>query len=144
MAWTFYNAALEAQYDGNAINFDSGGDTIKVMVTTSSYTPNASTHDFKDDVTNEVSGTNYTAGGATLANQLISEAAGTVTFDGDDITWTQHASGFSDGRTLVMYEDTGVAGTSQLIAYHSEGSDFGNVSGDLTAEMNASGIFTVS
>lgn len=42
-------------------------DTIKVMLTTSTYTPNADTHDYKDDVTNEVTGTGYTAGGATLA-----------------------------------------------------------------------------
>lgn len=46
-------------------------DTIKLMLTTSSYSPDYGAHDYKDDVTNEVSGTNYTAGGATLASKTF-------------------------------------------------------------------------
>lgn len=42
------------------VDWDS--DTIKVMLTTSSYTPNQDTHIYKSSVTNEVTGTGYTAG----------------------------------------------------------------------------------
>jgi hypothetical protein len=45
----------------NNIDFDT--DTFKAMLVTSSYTPNKDTHDKRDDVTNEVAGTGYTAGG---------------------------------------------------------------------------------
>jgi hypothetical protein len=55
------------------IDFDS--DTIKIMLTTSSYTPDLDAHDFKDDVTNEVSGTGYTATGATLSSCSIATTA---------------------------------------------------------------------
>lgn len=49
------------------IDWDS--DTIKLMLLTSSHTPNLDTHAYKSDLTNEVSGTGYTAGGATLASK---------------------------------------------------------------------------
>lgn len=49
------------------IDFDS--DTIKMLLTTSAYTPDFDAHDYRDDVTNEVSGTGYTAGGATLGSK---------------------------------------------------------------------------
>lgn len=41
-------------------------DSIKVMLTTSAYTPNKDTHAYKSDVTNEVVGTNYVATGQAL------------------------------------------------------------------------------
>lgn len=50
-------------------------DTVKVMLTTSSYTPDKDAHDYKDDVTNEVTGTGYTAGGATLSSKTITYTA---------------------------------------------------------------------
>ncbi len=50
---------------------DLDTDTFKIMLTTSSYAANQATHDFRDDVTNEVVGTGYTAGGATLASVSI-------------------------------------------------------------------------
>ena len=62
MASLIYNSAIDEMARGD-IDFDT--DTFKAMLVTSSYTPNKDTHDFRDDVTNEVSGTGYTAGGAT-------------------------------------------------------------------------------
>ncbi len=50
-------------------------DTIKVALTTSSYSPSQATHDYFDDVTDEVTGAGYTAGGATLASKTIAYAA---------------------------------------------------------------------
>ena len=52
-------------------------DTIKGMLTTVTYVPDQDAHDYKSDVTNEVSGTGYTAGGATLANKTVTYTAGT-------------------------------------------------------------------
>src|SRR5690348_1638843 len=65
-------------------------DSIKVMLCTSSYTPDQDAHDYKNDVTNEVSGTGYTAGGAALANDTLTYTGGTNTlkYDADDLTFS--------------------------------------------------------
>lgn len=136
-----YNKFLLNQNNGVApIDFDS--DAVKVAIATASYVPSATTHDFFDDVTNEVTGTNYTAGGTAIANKTVSEAAGVVTFDGDDVTWTAHASGFSNGRYGIVYKSTGTASNSTLFGYIDFVTDKGNVGGDLTIQWNASGIAT--
>ena len=59
----------------NARQSDYLSDTIKRMLTTSTYTPNRDTHELKADVTNEVVGTGYTAGGAALASKTITYTA---------------------------------------------------------------------
>lgn len=47
---------------------DIDTDTLKFALATSAYTPNLATHDFFNDVTNEVTGTGYTAGGVALSS----------------------------------------------------------------------------
>lgn len=137
-----FNLFLLNQFNGTAvIDFDT--DVVKVALATVAYVPNAATHDFFDDVTNEVVGGGYTAGGATVANPTLAEAAGVVTFDGDDVTWLQNAGGFEDARIAIIYKDTGVASTSPLVGYIDLISDKGNVNGDLTIAWNVDGIFTV-
>ena len=69
-------------------------------------------------------------------------SAGTVTFDAADATWPQSAAGFSNARKAILYKDTGTASTSPLIAYADFGADKGNVTGDLTLQMDAAGIIT--
>ena len=52
---------------------DFNSDTLKMQLHTSSYTPNLLTHDYQDDLTNEVaSGNGYTTGGATLSSVTVS------------------------------------------------------------------------
>lgn len=142
MAWIEYDNFKLRQVNGNAIDLDT--DTLKLALVTSSYVPNAASHDFFDDVSaNEVTGSNYTAGGATLANQLVTLSAGTVTFDNTvDVTFTQHATGFTNARYAILYKSTGSAATSGLIAYADLGTDVGNQSGDLVLEFDSAGILT--
>lgn len=140
----FYSSLL-GQWNGltNGV-FDLDTDTIKVSAHTNTYTVNQDTHDFFDDVTNEVTGTNYTAGGATLTSPTVTRSTGTVTFDGADIVWTQSASGFSTARKFVIYKSTGTSTTSRLFSVVTADADVGNVTGDLTIAWNASGIATWS
>lgn len=65
----FYKSYINARMAGTGPVWAS--DTIKVALLTSSYTPNYDTHDFFDDITNEVTGTGYTAGGATLGSKTV-------------------------------------------------------------------------
>ncbi len=66
MASVLYASCLDDTVKG-AINFNS--DTFKVMLLTATYTPAGTTHLKRSDLTNEVVGTGYTAGGnaATVA-----------------------------------------------------------------------------
>lgn len=120
------------------VDFDT--DTIKAMLVTSSYTPSASGHACKNSVTNEVSGTGYTAGGYTLSSPTLTESAGTSTFDAADVIVPQNGAGFSNARYVIIYKDTGTAATSTLILYGDLGANVGNVAGDLELNWNASGI----
>ncbi len=75
----FYRRAFENFLGGSgaaeARQSDFLSDTIKVMLTTSAYSPALDTHEVKADVTNEVTGTGYTAGGATVATKTLTYTA---------------------------------------------------------------------
>ena len=143
MAWVQFDSYQEDLFEGN-IAHDS--DTIKIALIDSTLAPAAATHDFWDDLnTNEVTGTNYTAGGNAVASKTITTAANVTTFDAaDPAAWAQSASGFADARYAIMYKDSGVASTSPLMFYHDFGSDQGNVAGELAIVLATAGIATIS
>lgn len=137
-----FNQFKLKQNNGNAVDLDTA--TIKVMIVTNTYVPNQA-HAFKSDITNEVSGTNYTAGGTAIGGVTLALDGNTVEWVHNDITWAQNAAGFSTGRTFIWYEDTGTAGTSKLIMYMQEASDFGNVAGDLLLDGSATtGVLNIT
>jgi len=142
---TFYQSFRE--YLGDS-TIDLDNDTFKVMLTSSSYTPNAGTHTAKADVTNELSTANgYTAGGATLGSVTWTRSGATVTFDAADTVWT--ASGGSIvARYAVIYDDTTTSPADALVAYillDTTPADVTTTAGNtLTLQWNASGIFTLS
>ena len=117
---------------------DTTADRFKVMLVTSSYTPDFGTHDFKADVTNEVVGTGYTANGESLTSVTLTQSAGTITFDADDVTWT---SSTITARGAVVYDDSLV--NDPLICYIDFGADKSSSSGDFVLSFNARGIFTL-
>ena len=110
---------------------DLSGDTIKVALCTSSYTPDQDAHDYFDDITNEISGTGYTSGGEELSNKSESAASGTYTFDADDTVWS--SSTFT-ARYAIIYKDTGTPGTSPLIGYVDFGADVSPTASDMTIQ----------
>jgi hypothetical protein len=115
---------------------------MKMALTTSSYTPNQDTHDYFDDVTNEVSGTNYTAGGSALATKVNSNTLNVVKFDADDVTW---ATSTITARRAVLYDSTpGTSGTNPLMLWIDFGADKSSESGSFTIQFNASGIATIT
>lgn len=125
------------------IDWDS--DTIKVALLSSSYTPNQDTHDYWDDVSaNEVTGTGYTAGGATLANKAASYDAGTnvVKLDADDVTWS---SSTITARYAVIYDDTpATSATKPLIGYVDFVTDQSSNNGNFTITWDSDGIVNVT
>jgi hypothetical protein len=122
---------------------DWASDTIKVMLVTSSYTPNRATHQYKSDVTNEVTGTGYTAGGATLASktETVDTTNHRTGYSAANVSW---ATATITARAAVVYKDTGTAGSSPLIAYIDFGSDQTSTAGTFQVTWNAAGIVTLT
>lgn len=116
---TVFNSFKGKIMDGS-IDLDT--DTIKAALCTSSFTPNIDTMVFFSDITNEVSGTGYTAGGATLAGKTITvdTTNDRAYFDATDVTWT---SSTITARYIVLYKSTGTPATSPLIGYINLGAD---------------------
>lgn len=125
-----YHNAISRAITGT-IDFDT--DTFRIMLVTATYSPNKDTHDFRDDVTNEVSGTGYTAGGVVVTatpsidttNDRVEVTFGSVNWPSSTIT----------ARAGVIYKSRGgAASADELVAYV----DFG---GDVTS---TNGTFTVT
>ena len=125
MASLIYNSAIDDMARNN-IDFDTN--TFKAMLVTSSYTPNKDTHDKRDDVTNEVSGTGYTAGGVTTACTVTKDTANDkVTLQFAAVSW---ASSTITARALVIYKSLGGAASADaLVAYNDFGSDVSSTAG---------------
>ena len=121
---------------------DLDTDTIKVMLCTSAYTPNQDTHQYKSSVTNEITGTGYTAGGATLASVTVGYTTGTNTFKFDAAD-TQWATSTLTARYAVVYDASpGSDATRPLICYVDFGADVSTTAGPFDIVWNAAGIFT--
>jgi hypothetical protein len=138
-AANWYGLPVRDMYDGSAV-IDWNTDTIKVALTTSAYTPNKDTHDRFNDVTNEVTGTGYTAGGVTLTTPTVTYDTATdeIRLDADDPAW---ASSSITARNAVWYKDTGTASTSPLIGYLEFGADVTTSSGTLTIACDSTGHY---
>jgi hypothetical protein len=125
MASLIYNSAPDEMARGD-IDFDT--DTFKAMLVTSSYTPNKDTHEFRDDVTNEVSGTGYTAGGVASAVTVTKDTANDkVTIQLGAVSW---ASSTITARGCVYYKSRGGASSAdELVCYADFGSDVSSSGG---------------
>ena len=139
MADVIYNSFKQKIMDGS-IDLDT--DTIKVALVTSSYTPNQDTHEDYADITNEVVGTGYSAGGATLANKTVTKdnTDNEGVFDADDAVFS---SSTLTARGAIVYKDSGVDATSWFVAYYDFGSDKSSTSGDFTIQWGAEGIINL-
>lgn len=132
---TFYTAGL-AKMMNKEIDWDT--DTIKVALTTSTYTPNRDTHDYFNDITNEVVGAGYSAGGATLGGKTVTVSGHTYQFDAADTSW---AASTITARYAIIYDaQTGVTSTEPLIAYVDFGTDQSSSAGTFTITWDATGV----
>ena len=132
MASFIYNSCIDDMAKG-AIDFDT--DTFKVMLVTSGYTANKDTHDKRDDVTNEVSGTGYTAGGVTSACTVTKDTANDkVTLSFAAVSW---ASSTITARGAVIYKSRGGASSAdELVAFNDFGTDVASASGTFTVSTS--------
>lgn len=128
MADLIYNSAIDDMARG-AIDFDT--DTFKIMLVTSSYTPDKDTHDRRDDVTNEVTGTGYSTGGSTIACTVTKDTANDrVTLQFASTSW---ASSTITARAAVVYKSRGGASSAdELVFYNDFDADVSTTNGTFT------------
>ena len=125
MASLIYNSAIDDMARG-AIDYDT--DSFKALLVTSAYTPNKDTDLKRSAVTNEVSGTGYTAGGVASVCTVTKDTANDkVTLSFAAVSW---ASSTITARALVIYKSRGGASSADnLVAYNDFGSDVSSTAG---------------
>lgn len=130
MANIVFNAFKKNIMNGS-IDLDT--DTIKIALVTSAYTPDQDADEDMADIDNEVVGAGYVAGGATLANKVVSadNTDNEGVFDADDASW---ANSTITARGALIYKSTGVAANDLLICFI----DF------TTDKISAGGTFSVA
>jgi len=142
MASTIYNS-FKRDIANGSIDLDT--DTIKVMLTSGSYAANADTHTKRSDVTNEVTGTNWSAGGVALANKTVTadNTNDRGVFDADDVSVS--TATFTGATQAVLYKSRGGASSAdELIACIDLGGTFSPTAGTFTITWSSNGILTLS
>lgn len=86
-------------------------------------------------------GTAYT-GPIDLAGVTCTLSGGAMVFDADDVSISQDASGFTDGRWGILYDNA--AANKNAIGYLDLGIARSIVTGPLSITWNASGILTLN
>ena len=125
---TLTDTFLQDCLDGGH-NLGNGGDTLKIALYTSSATLGATTSAYT--ATNEVSGTGYTAGGATLSSQAVAfDSSNNVAyFDAADPAFT---TATITARGALIYNNTK---SNASIAVLDFGSDFTSTAGTFTVQL---------
>lgn len=109
------------------------GNVFKIALYTSSATLSAATTTYS--TSNEVSGTNYTAGGNTLTNVTPTTSSTTALTDFADTTWS---SSTITARGALIYNSSTTAGTAdRAVVVLDFGADKTSTSGDFTIQFPA-------
>jgi hypothetical protein len=141
MANAIYNSF---KYDCSTGAIDLNTDTFKIMLVTSTYTPNIDTHTKRSDITNEVVGSGYSAGGATLSGVAVTNDTTNdrTSFDATDPTW---ASSSITARGAVIYKSRGGASSAdELVCYLDFGADITSTAATFTVTFGANGILLLT
>ncbi len=125
---TLTDTFLQDCLDGGH-NLGNGGNTLKIALYTSSASLGATTSAYS--ATNEVSGTGYTAGGATLSSQAVAfDSSNNVAyFDAADPAFT---TATITARGALIYNNSK---SNASIAVLDFGSDFTSTAGTFTIQL---------
>jgi hypothetical protein len=118
-------------------NIKTTTDTFKMLLVTATYSPNKGTHAKRSDVTNEVTGTGYTAGGQTVALTTTNDTTNhrlDITI-GSPAGWT---SSTITARAGVVYKSRGGASSAdELVCYLDFGADIASTNGTFSVSVTS-------
>ena len=127
MASIIYDSFLADVFSGAANTSHS----YKGMLVSSSYSENRATHAKRSDITNEISGTGYTAGGtAVTLTAALNTTTHKVTLTIGAATWS---SSTITARKLIIYRARGGASSAdELVACIDNGADLASSSSTMS------------
>ena len=119
MASFIYNSFWEDLGNGD---IEMATDTFRAKLVTSDYTADKDTHTRRDDVTDEVTGSGYTAKGATCTIAIaVNTSLDRVTYTFTSVNWPTSTI---TARGAVVYKDRGGASSAdEIIFYNDFGAD---------------------
>jgi hypothetical protein len=131
MASIIYDSFPADAMNGNAVTSNS----YKAMLVTSGYSENRGTHTKRSDVSGEISGTGYTAGGAAVTLTIATNTTThKTTLTVSAVSWP---SSTLTARKMIVYRARGGASSAdELVACIDNGADL--VSSNSTMTWNAS------
>lgn len=143
--WAVYGPANEAINDGT---IDLDDDSFRMVLVTSSYTPDQTADDTWSDIsTNEVANGNGYATHGKAITQSTSRTNLVYTFDCDDQTWTSSTITAAYAVIVRDADDNGALAAGDLVLAYCELEDGGTVSttsADLAVTISTSGVFSVT
>lgn len=96
-------------------------DALKVLLLTSTYVPNQALHQYRSDLTNEVVGAGYTAGGFALTSVAVTTSGLVTTLAAANASWS--ASTITARYAAIVDTTPATAATQPLISYVDFGAD---------------------
>jgi len=128
--------------DATQLAIDLSLTTHKWALYTNTLTPDFSANSAYSS-TNEISGTNYTAGGRTIAagggSPTVTESpTGTIMYDQNDMTWP---TATFTARGGILYADA-LAGDNLIVA-QTYGADITATAGTFTVQFASGGVLTL-
>lgn len=146
-AWWFAPAFIQA-FD-KQIDFVT--DDIAVTLHTVTYVPNQDTHNFFDDLTNQLATANgYTAEDGTgtgklLAGKTLANTLNVVKVDADDPAWTATGAGITARIAVLSDVTSNITTTDPLLCWMDFGqNETASGGGTFTIVYNAAGIATIT
>ena len=137
---------LVNSYKKSSVDLHLAEGTLKAMLLKTTFAFDADTQVFIDDVSaEEVTGTNYAAGGVAVPSPVTSIDTGTdaAKITSGDITFTNITTN-ADVRHVAYYVDTGVPATSKILNIANLGADTSRTAADLVLAQPAGGIFDLA
>lgn len=128
--------------DTTQLALDLDLETHKGALFSNSITPNFTTdtaYGVSPYDANEVTGTNWAAGGVALTGTTFTGASGTATFDATDVSVA--ATTLSNARGYLLYADA-LAGNNAILLVNF-GADYSTNNGTFAITWHVGGIFTI-
>ena len=129
--------------DTTQLAVDLDLETHRIALFSNTLTPNFSTdtaYGVAPYNANEVSGTNWAAGGVTLGTTTVTESpAGTLMFDAADVSVA--SATFTGARAGLIYADA-LAGNNAILLVNF-GADYSPNNGNFQIQWSAAGIFAL-
>ncbi|MGH7239798.1 MAG: hypothetical protein ACREHG_06985 [Candidatus Saccharimonadales bacterium] len=148
MAWTsFIPTATMRDALNNTIALDIGSvsspDALKVALYDTSYAQTIDTDPLTYATTNEVTGTNWAAGGVALAGNALTLSAGAgLKFDATDVSVV--STTISSGAFGCLIYDNTITPHAGIVAVWFGGTGYTTNNGTFGITWDAAGIYTVT